>query len=169
VTSGGAGTGALQEAPLPAVRTQQVPQPFVSSTAQYVASGREISDYYLRDLSGQVGEARSRENGLWMLFVLLFFLTLAVGGAGVVFIFLGGLKVAVASGAVGLISGSCSAMLKQEHTTQTRNREAVEAKRDEQVKLRQGEAAVDALPAGPDRERLRVEYTRKLLARIPTK
>jgi hypothetical protein len=163
-------TGALVQAPSSAVRQRrQSASSFVSGTTEYVAAVQELSDNHVADLSAQVEVARNRERTLWILFIVLFVLTMAIGCSGVIFIFLASLKLAVASGAAGLLPGCASALLKAGQSTATKNRKAAEAQWGEQLKLRQGAAAVDALPPGPDKDALRVEYARKMLARIPTK
>jgi hypothetical protein len=141
--------------------------PVVHGTGAYVIAAEQASDGYLDELVAQVGTVRRRERILWQLFVLAFILTLAAGSAGVVLIFLAGLKVAIASGAAGVIPGCASPLLKRECTSQAKSRQAIEAKGEEQIRLRQSAAAIFALPAGPDKDKLQVDYARKLLTRIP--
>lgn len=168
------GNRSLHEASLPAVRRRQTPvrrrqtpPPVVHGTDEYVAAVWQTSGNHLADLNAQARTARNRETVLWSLFVLIFILTLAAGGAGVVLIFLASLKVAIASGAAGVIPGCTSALLKRECTTQSKNRQAIEAKRDEHLRLYQGAAAIAELPPGPQKEKLQVDYARKMLSRVP--
>lgn len=156
----------LQKTAMPAV-LRRTPAPIVHGTGEYVAAAGQASDSYLAELNAQASAAWRREQVLWQLFVLIFVLTLVAGSAGVALIFLASLKVAIASGAAGVLPGCTSALLKREHTTQGKTRQAIEAKRDKQLRLRQSAAAIAALPASPDKDKLQVDYARKLLARIP--
>ncbi len=101
------------------------------------------------------------------MFVLVFLLTLAAGGTGVVLVFLVGLKVGVASGAAAVLPGCTSALLKRECTTRGKILKEIEAKRDEEFRLRQAAVAIAGLPAGPRKENLQVDYARKVLSRVP--
>jgi hypothetical protein len=139
----------------------------VNGTDKYVADLRHESDRYLRDLEVKADTAWQRERVLWQLFVLVFMLTLAAGSGGVALIFLASLKVAIASGAAGLIPGATSALLKREYAAQSKNRQAIEAKLDEQNRLRQADAAISKLDPGPEKKKLEVQQAQKLLSRIP--
>jgi hypothetical protein len=138
-----------------------------AGTDDYVATARQISDAKLADLNAQVRTAQRREAILWVLFVLAFTLTLAAGSVGVALIFLATLKVGIASGAAGLLPGCTSAWLKRECATRSKNRQTIEAKRDEEIRLRQAAAAIAELPSGPEKEKLQRDYARKMLSRIP--
>jgi hypothetical protein len=139
----------------------------VSAVSESFATTWQVSCAKLADLDAQARTARGRETLLWALFVLVFMLTLAVGGTGVVLIFLASLKVGIASGAGAVLPGCTSALLKRECTTRAKIRQDIEAKRDEEFRLRQAKAAIAELPAGPRRERLQADYARKMLSRIP--
>ena len=139
----------------------------INGTDEYVAALRHESNKYLTDLEVKADTAWKRERVLWQLFVLVFILTLAAGSGGVVLIFLASLKVAIASGAAGVIPGATSALLKREHAAQSKNRQAIEAKLDEQNRLRQADAAISKLAPGPGKKKLEIQQAQKLLSRIP--
>jgi hypothetical protein len=156
----------LYQAALVAVQPQTL-APVVHGHDEYVAVALQPSDSYLASLNAQARMAWRRESVLWQLFLLVFILTLAAGSAGVVLIFLASLKVAIASGAAGVIPGCTSAMLKRAHRTQIKNIDSIEAKRDAQLRLRQSAEVISALPPSPKKEELQVDYARKMLSRIP--
>ena len=145
----------------------RTPFEVIKGTDEYVAALRHESDRYLADLEVKADTAWKRERVLWQLFVLVFILTLAAGSGGVVLIFLASLKVAIASGATGVITGPASALLKREYAAQSKNRQTIEAKLDEQNRLRQAHAAISKLPPGPEKKKLEVQQAQKLLSRIP--
>jgi hypothetical protein len=157
----------LQEVSLPVALTRQALPAVASGSDEYITAVRQKSYAKLTNLNAQVRVAQRRETILWWFFVLAFILTLVAGGAGVALILLGSLKVAIASGAAGVIPGCTSAWLKREGTTLSRNRQAIEAKRDEELRLRQAVAAIADLPSSPEKDKLQVDYARKLLSRIP--
>jgi len=157
----------LQQAPWPAAPPLQSPPQEVSGADEYFATARQISYTRVADLDAQLQTARGRETFLWVLFVLVFMLTLAAGSTGVVLVFLASLKVGIASGAAAVLPGCTSALLKRECTTRSKIRQDIEEKRDEEFRLRQAAAAIAELPAGPRKEKLQVDYARKMLSRVP--
>jgi hypothetical protein len=161
------GNRILDEASLPITRPRQSPPRVVSGTDEYVAAVQQISHERLADLAAQVQTARQRETILWWLFVLAFTLTLAAGGAGVALILLGSLKVAIASGAAGLLPGCSSAWLRRECTVRSKDRQAIEEKMEGEFRLQQAAAVITELPQGTQKEKFQVDYARKILSRIP--
>ena len=156
----------LQQASWPATSPQPLNQD-ASGAGEYFATAWQVSCAKLADLDTQARTARGRETLLWVLFVLVFLLTLAAGSTGVVLIFLASLKVGIASGAAAVLPGCTSALLRRECTTRSKIRQDIEAKRDEEFRLRQAAAAIAELPAGPQKERLQADYARKMLSRVP--
>jgi hypothetical protein len=156
-----------QQPSWPAASPCQSPDQGVSTVGAYFATAWQVSCAKLADLDAQARTARGRETLLWVLFVLVFMLTVAAGTTGVVLIFLASLKVGVASGAAAVLPGCTSALLKRECTTRSRIRQDIEAKRDEEFRLRQATAAIAELPAGSQKEKLQADYARKMLSRIP--
>lgn len=161
------GDGTLQKASSPVDRPRQSPPEVVSRTDEYITAVQRASDAKFANLGVQIRAARRREAILWWFFVLAFTLTLAAGSVGVALIFLGSLKVAIASGAAGLIPGCTSAWLKREGTTQSKNRQAIEEKWDEELRLRQAAVAIADLPSSSEKKKLQIDYARKMLSRIP--
>jgi hypothetical protein len=161
------GGGPLQKALYPARPYLPDAPPIVDTNDQYIDAVREASNHYYDDLDKQIRTALDREGVLWVLFIIVFILTLTAGTAGVILIFLASLKVAIASGAAGLIPGCTSALLKRECTTQIKRRQAIEAKRDEQLRLRQATAAIAELPPSPQKDKLQIDHVRKIVSRIP--
>lgn len=157
----------LQEASSSVERLGQSPPKVVSRTDEYITAVQRISDAKLADLDEQIKAARRREAVLWCFFALAFVLTLAAGGVGVALILLGSLKVAIASGAAGLIPGCTSAWLKREGTTLSKNRQGIEAKLDEELRLHRAASAIADLPSSSEKKRLQIDYARKMLSRIP--
>lgn len=139
----------------------------VSTVGAYHATAWQVSSAKLADLDAQARTARGRETLLWVLFVLVFMLTVAAGTTGVVLIFLASLKVGVASGAAAVLPGCTSALLKRECTTRSEIRQDIETKRDEEFRLRQAAAAIAEMPAGSRKEELQADYAQKMLSRIP--
>jgi hypothetical protein len=74
-------------------------------------------------------------------FVLVFLLTLAAGRTGVV--------------------------LKRECTIRSKIRQDIEEKRDGEFRLRHAAAAIADLPDGAQKDKLRVNYARTMLSRVP--
>jgi flagellar basal body-associated protein FliL len=142
------------------------PRP-VSGADTGLATGPEISRRKLADLDAQLRTARGREALLWVLFVVVFVLTLAAASAGVALVFVASLKVGIASGAAAVLPGCTSAMLKRECSARSKIRQDIEAKRDEEFRLRQAAAAIAELPEGPQKKNLQTDYARKMLSRIP--
>jgi hypothetical protein len=139
----------------------------ISGADEDFATARQISRGKLSDLDAQIRTARGRETLLWVLFVLVFILTLAAGSTGVVLIFLTSLKIGIASGAAAVLPGCTSALLKRECSARRKIRQDIEVKRDEEFRLRQAAAAIAELPAGPQKEKLQMDYVRKMISRIP--
>jgi hypothetical protein len=160
------GDSRMQEESVSAALALNPPPPIVSGAAEYVTRAEEISADNLAYLYDRIQTVQRQESVLWMLFVLVFVLTLATGCTGVVLILLASLKVGIASGAAGLLPGCLGAWLRRECTVRGKNRQAIEAKRDEELRLRQAFAAIDDLPPGPQKEELRVERARRMLSRI---
>jgi len=133
----------------------------------HAAPGGQVSCERLADLDAQARTARGRETLLWVLFVLVFLLTLAAGGTGVALIFLASLKVGIASGAAAVLPGCTSALLKRECTIRSKICQDIEEKRDGEFRLRQAASAIADLPDGPHKERLRIDYARTMLSRVP--
>jgi hypothetical protein len=104
------------------------------------------------ELDEQIRTARRRETLLWALSVLAFALTLATGSIGIVLVFLASLKLGIASGAAGLFPGCTGTWLKWECATRSRNRRAIERRRDEEFRLRQAAATIADFPPGREKE-----------------
>jgi hypothetical protein len=166
MTSGGDGNPRQQSA-YPVVPACTPPEQGPYKAGEHFVTAWQVSIAKLADLDTQAQTARGRETFLWMLFITVFLLTLAAGTAGVALVFLASLKVGIASGAAAVLPGCTSALLRQECSTRTKIRQEIEARRDEEFRLRQAAAAIAALPAGPQKERLQADYARKMLSRIP--
>jgi hypothetical protein len=161
------GDRTLRDVSLPAERSLQSPPAIVSRTDEYVETVRHLSDANLAYLDAQVRTAQTRETILWALFIVVFALTVAAGSAGIALIFLASLKVGIASGAAGLLPGCTGAWLRRECTIRSKNRQAIETRRDEELRLRQAVAAIAELPNGAEKKRIQMDYARKMLSRIP--
>jgi hypothetical protein len=158
---------ALQQASWSAPAPRPSPDQDGCGVGEYFVSAWQVSCARLADLDAQARTAGGREALLWVLFVLVFMLTLAAGSTGVVLIFLASLKVGIASGAAALLPGCTSALLKRECTTRSKIRQDIEAKRDEEFRLRQAAATIAELSAGPKKEKLQLDYAWKILSRVP--
>lgn len=141
--------------------------PGADLAAANLPEARRISNERLADLAARGQTARQRETVLWWLFILAFTLTLAVGGASVVLILLGSLKVAMASGAAGLLPGCSSAWLRREGTARGRDRQDIDKERDGELRIQQAVAVVFEFPPGTQKDKIQEDYAKKMLSRIP--